>query len=171
MISNLWNKDEKIIKMLIKHYNLELKASNFYTHIGTIYKSMDFENVGKFYLELANDKVTSHLPRILDYFLNLDLEMPIGSESIPEAVTNKDVKHLTDLALKMELELRKHVGEICEYALNIKDYETFEMIQWFVKDAIKDLADINDIATFINAPNANLLTIENAAYRKNKHKD
>lgn len=168
MENNIWKKHPQIIDMLNSHYNLELKASNLYFNMATVFKSLGYEQVCLFFVTLAKDKQKSHMARILDYFTNLDQQIYTTIDSIPEKIQSKNVVELINIALSMEIKIRENVKLICQECLKHSDFETFEFIQWFVKDAIKDLQDVDDIATYIKAPGASLLTIENAARRKNK---
>lgn len=168
---SIWNKDPKMVELFIKHYNLELRASNLYYNCATVVKKLGYDNLSKFFSTLAKDKQSAHMLRILDFFIRLDLEMLTLPISVPERIQNQTVQEVVNQALSMELTIRKHVSEMCEYAMQIRDFESFEALQWFVKDAIEDLSDVDDIATYVNSTNATLLSIENAVRRKNKSED
>lgn len=170
-MTNIWNKDTKIMEMVAQHYNLELRASNLYYNCATLSKALGYDYVCEFFLNLGKDKQVSHMPRILDFFISLDTEMPTLEISVPERIKNPTMVEIIKEAMQMEMAIRKHVTEICEYALKINDFEVFQRMQWFVKDAIKDLHDLDDLATYINAPGATLLSIETAAHRKNKKEE
>ncbi len=169
---SLWNKDEKIVKLLEEHYNLELKAANMYINIATLCKKKGYEYVASFFIDLSKDKHEAHLSRILEYFLSLDLELSINNQSIAETCKSENtISELVEKSINMELQIRSKISEICDLCLTIKDYETFERMQWFVKDALKDLQDVDDISTYVNSPDATLLSIETAVSKKLKHKE
>lgn len=166
---SIWNKDPKMIELFVKHYNLELRASNLYFNCATIAKKLGYDNLSIFFVNLASDKQKSHMIRILDFFIKLDIEMPTLTISVPDRIQNQNVQEIVNQAMSMELTIRKHINEMCQYALEINDYESFQRLQWFVKDAIEDLSDVDDISTYVNSPNATLLSIETAVRRKNKN--
>ena len=154
----MWNKDEKMIELLNTHYNLELAAANMYIHFSTVANKLGYTYTSEFLKGMADDKIEAHLSRLFNYFTDLDLEIKINQNSLPR----------TKEMLSFELYLRKHINYIADYALSIKDYESFEFIQWFVKDAIKDVGDMDDVLTYIDTPNSSMLTIENSIRRKMK---
>ncbi len=144
----MWNKDKKMFELLNTHYNLEQAAANMYTGIATRAQKEGYDNTSKFFKKLSDDKIKAHLPRMYDYFNSVDELITINKYSVPKHLNDKDVKAMVKEALDNELQIRKHVTYIVEYALSIKDFETFEFLQWFVKDAIKDVKDIDDINTY-----------------------
>lgn len=144
----MWNKDKKMFELLNIHYNLEQAAANMYTGIATRAQKEGYDNLSKFFAKLSHDKVSAHLTRIYDYFNSVDQIITINQYSIPKHTTDTDVKEMVKEALNNELQIRKHVTYLVEYALSIKDFESYEFLQWFVKDAIKDTKDVDDINTF-----------------------
>lgn len=164
----MWNKDPKIIELLNNHYNFELAAANMYVHFSTIANKLGYTYTSEFLKSMADDKINAHLSRIYKYFTDLDLEIKINQNSIPKSSESKTVHEMVKEMLGYELYLRKHVNYIAEYALSIKDYESFEFIQWFIRDAIKDVGDMDDVLTYIDTPNSSMLTIENSIRRKLK---
>ncbi|MDE5553425.1 MAG: hypothetical protein K2I67_02650 [Malacoplasma sp.] len=167
----MWKKDKKIFELLNIHYNLELGASNAYKNFATTAKKWGYDYLSEFMSKMGNDKTEAHLPRIFEYFRLLDEEIKINQYSIPKQSEATNVKQLIEEMINIELQIRKHVNYIADYALQIKDYETFECLQWFIKDAIKDVHDISDVQTYVNAENATQLNIETAIHRKIKELD
>ena len=170
-MSNIWNKDRKMMELISKHYNLELMASNLYFNFATKSKKMGYDSISNFFIELARDKQEAHLLRILDFFVKLEEEMPILESSVPKSHNNVNtIQELLGITMDVEISIRNLIWEICEYANQIKDYESLQRMQWFVKDTIKDINDVNDILTIVNVPNTSLLAIETAVYARNKIK-
>lgn len=164
----MWNKDEKIVELLNTHYNLELAAANMYIHYSSVANKLGYTYTSEFLKGVADDKIEAHLSRIYDYFTDLDLEIKVNQNSIPRSYDSKTVHDIFKEMLNYELYLRKHIHHIADYALSIKDYETFEFIQWFIRDAIKDVGDIDDVLTYVDTPNSSMLTIETSIRRKTK---
>lgn len=159
-MSSIWNKDEKIMELVAKHYNIELKASNTYFYLATVAKKLGYDNVSCFFINMGTDKQDAHMPRLVDYLMKMDHVLRIGHISLPEVANINSIKDIMDLAIATESRVRESVRQVAEVAFLAKDFETFEMLQWFVKDSIEDLEEINDLATYVNAPNVNLINIE-----------
>lgn len=167
----MWNKDEKLMELLNTHYNLELAAANMYNTFSALANKLGYTYTSKFLSNMAKDKIEAHLSRIFNYFIDLDLELKINNFSLPKASDAKTVHEMVKEMLNYELYLRKHVAYIADQALALKDYETFEFIQWFVRDAIKDVGDLDDVLTYIDTPNSNMLTVEGHIRRKIKEEN
>lgn len=158
----MWNKEPKIMELINNHYNLELAAANMYTNFASRASKLGFKYTAQFFKKMASDKIEAHLTRIYDYLTSLEEEVKITQFSIPKENTKDSVKELVKEALEYEKYLRKHVHYVTEQILAAKDYESFEFIQWYIKDAIKDINDVNQVLSIFEAPSANCLSIENA---------
>lgn len=161
----MWNKDKKLFELLNIHYNLEQAAANMYTGLATRAAKEGYNNTALFFKKMASDKINAHLSRMYDYFDRVDEIITINQYSLPKHTVESDVKAMVNEALEMELQIRKHINYIAEYALSKKDFETFEFLQWFVKDGITDVKDVDDIKTFFEL-GTSPLQIENAIFRK-----
>ncbi len=171
-MSNIWNKDDRIMELVVKHYNVELKASNTYSHLATVAKSLGYDNVANYLVNMATDKLTAHLPRLSGYLMQVDYVLKINQLSIPESfgILN-NIQDVLNAAVKTEQKVRESVSQVTEISLAAKDFETFERMQWFVRDSIEDLEEISDLATYASAANVNMINIESIALsRMNKEK-
>lgn len=156
----MWNKDKKLFELLNIHYNLEQAACNAYMNYSSKANIEGYVYTAKFFRKLANDKINAHLPRLFDFFSSLSQELVINQYSLPKQIEFKSIHDLVKETLNNELHIRKHINYISEYALSIKDLETFNELQWFIKDAIKDVNDVSDILNYFDAANSNMLSIE-----------
>ena len=171
-MSNVWKKDERIMELVVKHYNVELKASNTYSHLATVAKKLGYDNVASFLLKMANDKLTAHLPRLIDYLMQVDHVLTVNQLSLGEnyGLTNT-IQGVLEAAVKVEEKVRESVAHVTEASLSSRDFETFERMQWFVRDSIEDLEEVSDLSTYANAANVNMINIESIApARMNKEK-
>ncbi|MDE5949821.1 MAG: hypothetical protein K2G54_03010, partial [Malacoplasma sp.] len=138
----------------------------------TVAKSLGYDNVASYLVNMASDKLTAHLPRLSGYLMQVDYILKISQLSIPESfgflTTIQDV---LNAAVKTEQKVRESVAQVTEISLSAKDFETFERMQWFVRDSIEDLEEISDLATYASSPNVNMINIESIALsRMNKEK-
>ena len=157
----MWDKDEKMIELINTHYNLELCSHNMYIELASRLHLMGHLYASEFLKKLAKDKIGPHMDRIYGYFTSLDLQITVNQHSLPkEAIDSYDISEIFKAVLDNEILLRKHVKYLVNFALSVKDYESFEFLQWFVKDAIKDINDVKDIIGYIEAGGDNKLSIE-----------
>ncbi|MGL5246298.1 MAG: ferritin-like domain-containing protein [Mycoplasmoidaceae bacterium] len=147
-------KDKKIIDKLINLYNVELDAHNHYMYYASILDKLRVDNVAKFVKNLANDKTEAHITRTYDFLIFFKETLEINLTKIKtdilqtinkEKSIRKNVIFILNEILKNELKNREIVNELAEFALNNKDYETFEFIQWFIKDYVKDISELEKL--------------------------
>ncbi|MGL5640089.1 MAG: ferritin-like domain-containing protein [Mycoplasmoidaceae bacterium] len=147
-------KDKKIIDKLINLYNVELDAHNHYMYYASILDKIGVDNISKFVKNLANDKTQAHITRTYDFLVffkeTLEINLTKIKTDIFEIVNKeksirKNVIFILNEVLKNEIKNREIVHELAEFALNNKDYETFEFIQWFIKDYVKDISEIEKL--------------------------
>lgn len=171
MSNSIFNKDARIMELVSKHYNVELCASNTYFHLATVSKELGYDNVAAFFIKMGTDKQTAHMTRLINYLMRVDSTLTINQISVPEIPSCKTIQEVLDVALKTESKVRESVKHATEIALVAKDFETFERMQWFVKDSINDLEEISDIWTYVHAPNVNLINIETIVASKMEEKE
>ncbi|MEG2198517.1 MAG: ferritin-like domain-containing protein [Malacoplasma sp.] len=163
----MFKKEIEIINILNDYYNLELQAANMYLNYSTVINKLGYVHVAKFVKNLADDKLEAHLSRIYDYFISISNEIIINEYAIPKKhAGDLSAKELIKNMLNNELELRNIINNLADFLLTKKDYESFEFIQWFVKDSIKDINDVSDVLNYFESPNSNLLSIEAATRHK-----
>ncbi|BAC44085.1 ferritin-like protein Rsg [Malacoplasma penetrans HF-2] len=168
MSDSVFNKDERIMDLVSKHYNVELCAANLYFHLATVSKALGYDNVAAFFVKMGSDKQSAHMSRLVKYMMKVDSILKINQISVPELVSFETIQEVLDAALKMESKVRESVKNVTEISLLAKDFETFERMQWFVKDSIEDLEEISDVWTYVHSPNVNLINIENIVGKKLK---
>ncbi|MGL4617262.1 MAG: ferritin-like domain-containing protein [Mycoplasmoidaceae bacterium] len=152
-------KDKKIIDKLNNLYNVELDAHNNYMYYASIIDKLGVDNIAKFVKKLANDKTEAHITRIYDFLVFFKETLEINLTKIKtdilqninkEKSIRKNVIFIMSEILKKELKNREVVNELAEFALNNKDYETFEFIQWFIKDYVKDISELEKLIDLLN---------------------
>lgn len=160
----MFNKDKKMVDLINQHYSLEQFASNVYNYFSSIANKNGYTNIAKFMHTLANDKVKAHMPRVYKYILDLNEELKITQNiDFPSISSTNDIGELLRKMSLLEFEIRKNVQAIVEYALSVKDYETFDFIQWFINDCIKDINDLNRFVDLFDDPIKSRMLIESAA--------
>lgn len=147
-------KDKKIIDKLINLYNIELDSHNHYMYYASILDKIGVNNIADFVKKLANDKTQAHITRTYDFLIFFKESLEINLTKIKTDISKtidkeksirKNVILILNEILKNELKNREYVNELAEFALNSKDYETFEFIQWFVKDYVKDIKELEKL--------------------------
>ncbi|MCF0217849.1 MAG: hypothetical protein HUJ42_02270 [Malacoplasma sp.] len=171
MSQNIWKKDDRILDLVAKHYNVEQRAANTYFHLATLAKSIGYDYAAKFFYKMGIDKQEAHMTRLINYLMKFDYVLKSDSIIVSESVDFNDIASIFKFAVDTESKVRNSVYKVVDAAFAGKDFETFEAMQWFVRDSIEDLEEINDLATYASANNANMLDVENMILNKLKDKE
>ncbi|MGL4647685.1 MAG: ferritin-like domain-containing protein [Mycoplasmoidaceae bacterium] len=162
-------KDKNIVAMLNKLYNLELQTHGLYIVFSSHLDAMGLKEIAKFVKQLAVDKTGPHNERVYDYLKSFNLALSLATDNLLEKTSLSIEKkptakanaiYLLEKILKNEMHSREFVAEITEKCLAIKDYETFEFIQWYIKDYIKDISEIKELITIIKDENISVFDFE-----------
>lgn len=152
-------KTKKIQTALNDHYLLNLKLGSEYAQYAHVADAdFDMPNLKKMILELSNDKLGIHKDMLSDYFALAGVEMKTSFNV--ESKSFKTAKEMVEYIRSEEIKVREEVAKIAKLAIEESDYETFEFIQWFIKDGLKDYGEIDRVLDIFNSSNDKLLIEE-----------
>jgi len=128
----------EIKTLLDKQVSLELTSQLFYLRIALNCKIKGYEGLYKFFKKQSEEERT-HMLMILEFMSEMGIEhnfkYDIGEVCIPDSFTEEfDVRVLFLDSLDMEKEVTANIKEIASSSLINKDHDTYEFIQWFVKE-------------------------------------
>ncbi|WP_031488997.1 ferritin-like domain-containing protein [Ureaplasma canigenitalium] len=151
-------KTDEVIKLLNDHYNLNLTLGMKYSHLAHLADSeFDMPNLAKFVKHLSDDKLGVHKDYIVDYFNKAGIKLVTNTTVSVNNTPFKNAKEIIEAVLEEENNVRKHVAHLAATALKHNDFESFYFLQWYVRDGIKDYAEIESIAKLFHNSNDALL--------------
>lgn len=141
------NKSKEIIDLLNKHYIKNLELGIFYNILNVKAQKFNMPNLSKYIKQLSDDKLTIHKDKITDYLSS------IGADLDPSLIKNyseelKQINSAKEIIEKIYYEenlIRQEVSEFASACIKDSDFESFEFIQWFIKDGLKDFGEIEYI--------------------------
>ncbi|MGV3508059.1 MAG: ferritin [Sphingobacteriaceae bacterium] len=89
------------------------------------------------HLEKQSNEERGHMLKIFKYVNDL------GGRAISPEVTNvpqefESFRGVFELALQQEIKVTSQLNRIADQCMKLKDYTTFEFIQWFLKEQIEE---------------------------------
>lgn len=149
-------KSNKINDALNQHYRLNIELGVIYAHYAHVADDeFDMPYLGKFIQHLSEDKLGVHKEYISDYFkrngMKLKTELSVSIDLLP-----KDPKALILDVYNHENKVRDHVKDIAKLSLAENDYETFYFLQWYIRDGLKDLTEVDDVVKLFDSSNDKL---------------
>lgn len=83
--------------------------------------------------------------------MKLKTELSVSIDLLP-----KDPKALILDVYNHENKVRDHVKDIAKLSLAENDYETFYFLQWYIRDGLKDLTEVDDVVKLFDSSNDKL---------------
>lgn len=130
--------NSQIKSLLDNQIKLELISQLFYLRISLYCKIKGYEGLYNFFNKQSEEERT-HMLKILNYLSELGLEhsfkYDLGEICTPDSFTEEfDLRVLFLDSLDMEKEVTANIKEIATLSLDQKDHNTYEFIQWFIKE-------------------------------------
>lgn len=130
--------NSEIKSLLDKQVELELTSQLFYLRIALYCKIKGYEGLYNFFTKQSEEE-RSHMLKVLNYLSELGLEHSfkynLGEICTPDSYTEEfDVRVIFLDSLDMEKDVTANVKEIASASLINKDHDTYEFIQWFIKE-------------------------------------
>lgn len=130
MEDNMLSKD--VIKKLNEQVVREMSASNLYLNMSSWCYTHRYDGAGLFLFEHAKEE-NEHATKLINYLNETDSPLILEKIDKPEA----NFKSLLDVFEKTynhELKVTKSINELVELTLSLKDYSTFNFLQWYVSE-------------------------------------
>ncbi|MDE6289157.1 MAG: hypothetical protein K2L64_00155 [Ureaplasma sp.] len=136
-------KSKKIEELLNNHFKTNISLGTLYTKFFFEVSNTPLCNLAKYIKDLAGDKLGIHKDKIVDYMISSGYKLEklsnIESYNFKEGMSAKEI--VAEM-IKHEKSVIEEVNKFAEIALSEKDYQSFEFIQWFVKDGLKDFNEV-----------------------------
>ncbi|MCV3753859.1 ferritin-like domain-containing protein [Ureaplasma zalophigenitalium] len=143
-------KTKEVINVLNKHYNVNFKLGLEYAQLAYLVDSkFKMPHAGEFLKNLSVDKTGIHKDKMLAYFINADIPLASDISFKANDAEYKTVLDVFQAVLKNEEAVRVELQEAAGVALKANDYESFEFLQWFIKDGVKDSSEVAAVIDII----------------------
>ena len=134
---------EKLAEMINKQINRELYSAYLYLSMADYYSDVNldgFENW--FYIQTQEER--DHAMLLRTYLLNNDCPVKLEAIDAP-GVSFADYKAPLTAALEHEQKVTAWINEIYAVAYELKDFQTMQFLDWFVKEQGEEETNANDL--------------------------
>ncbi|KUJ74342.1 hypothetical protein AVO42_02725 [Thiomicrospira sp. XS5] len=122
----------EIANLLNKQVNAEFYASNIYLQLSAWCEDHGLEGSAQFFRGHSLEERT-HMDKIFDYMA--ECSAPVTLEAIPAPPNSFDnLMDVINAAYQHELKVTAMIHDIANAAFDIKDYTTFNFIEWFIAE-------------------------------------
>ncbi len=124
--------NSKLEKMLNNQVMMEGKSSAYYLSMASWCDVRGYVNSAKFLYNHAEEE-RMHMLKLFHYINDA------GGHALRAEITNipvdfKSLREIFDLILGHEIKVSDSINEIVDYSMQIKDFATFNFMQWYVSE-------------------------------------
>lgn len=133
----------KLVEMINKQINRELYSAYLYLSMADYYSDVNldgFENW--FYIQTQEER--DHAMLLRTYLLNNDCQVKLETVDAP-GVSFSDYKAPLTAALEHEQKVTAWINEIYAVAYELKDFQTMQFLDWFVKEQGEEEKNTRDL--------------------------
>ncbi|NJN41887.1 MAG: ferritin [Flammeovirgaceae bacterium] len=119
-------------KLLNKQIEMEGKSSAYYLSMASWCETQGYENSAQFLYKHAEEE-RMHMLKLFNY-VNTAGGHALQPELSGIKHTFKGLREVFDLILHHEIAVTESINNIVDHCFQIKDYATFNFLQWFVAE-------------------------------------
>lgn len=151
-------------QLLLEQIKNEFAASQQYVAVAVYFDANDLPRLaGRFYEQATEER--RHAMMMVRYLIDNDLEVKIPG--IDPVVTEfASVREPVELALRQEKEVTEQITRLAHTARDTGDYLGEQFIQWFLKEQVEEVSQMNTLLTIVDRAGENLFNIEDFVARE-----
>ncbi len=135
--------NKKLYQKLNEQVNHELYAGYLYLSMAAKFEEMSLSGFAHWMKEQFKEE-QEHAMKIFDYLVSRGETVELESIKKPEASWNEPIDAFK-LALEHEKLVTSQITDIMETAVEVKDYPTVQLMNWYVAEQVEEEANVNHI--------------------------
>ena len=156
--------DSKFHALLLDQIRSEFTASQQYTAVAVYLDGQDLPRLAAhFYAQALEER--NHAMGMVRYLL--DNGLPVVIPGVDDVRNDFDsVRDTVQLALHQEQEVTKQITTLARTARDEGDYLGEQFMQWFLKEQVEEISQMDTLLRVIDRAKGNLFDVENFLYRE-----
>jgi bacterioferritin B len=155
------SKFNRLLQEQVRH---EFTSSQQYVALAVWFDRQDLPQLAKhFYRQSLEER--NHAMMIVQYLLDNDISPAIpGIDNV-----HNDFDEATDLislALQQEKDVTEEIINLAKVARDEDDYKGEQFMQWFLKEQVEEVAQMNSLLNVMRRAGGNLFDVENFLARE-----
>ena len=136
----------------------EFAAHQQYIALAVHYDAETLPRLAAFFYRQAVEE-RNHAMMIVQYLLDADLEVAIPGVEAPKTGFS-DVVEPVALALAQEKRVTGQINDLAAKARSEGDYQGEQIMQWFIKEQVEEVATMSDLLTVVERSKDDPLRVE-----------
>lgn len=122
----------EMIQKLNEQVTAEMYASNLYLQMSAWCEEQGLAGAAAFFRQHVPEEL-AHRDKIIDYLIECDAPVRVGAVEAPPT-EYKSLVEVINKAFEHELKVTSMINSLAEMALDSKDFNTFNMLQFFIAE-------------------------------------
>lgn len=139
---------EKIVEALNRQIQVEATSSQHYLAMAIWAETTGFNGAAKF-LYAHSDEERFHMLKLVKFLNERGGKATVGSMPEPKAKFN-DLRNIFEDLLEHETQVTSEINGLVDLCLSLKDYTTYNFLQWYVSEQIEEEALARNIMDKLN---------------------
>lgn len=135
--------DKKLITKLNKQVELEMYSSNLYLSMSAWCSSKGLNGTANFFKKHATEEL-QHAYKLFDYINETGAVAIVESIEKPPGAF-KNLKDVFQKTAEHEKFITKSIFDLCTLSMDLKDYSTFNFLQWYASEQHEEEKLFKDI--------------------------
>jgi len=132
-----------MVGALNKQLNAEYYSSYLYLAMSAYFETIDLRGFAS-WMRVQSAEELKHALKFYDYLVDTDETVKLTQILQPPTEWKSALAAIED-AYKHEKKVTSYIHELVSLSNAEKDYATFEMLQWFVKEQVEEEKNAHDI--------------------------
>ncbi len=135
--------DKKVVQLLNEQIAKESNASYTYLAMALWASHHNYEGSASFFYQQAEEE-RAHMLKIVHYLIEQG-HLPTIPSQIVATTHYGSLKELFEKMLSHEQKITESIHDIVTVALEVKDYTTFQFLQWFIAEQREEEAKAQQV--------------------------
>ncbi|HUI86091.1 MAG TPA: ferritin [Nitrososphaerales archaeon] len=134
---------KKMVGALNKQLNAEYYSSYLYLAMSAYFETIDLRGFAS-WMRVQSGEEMKHAMKFYDFIIDRDETVELTKVQQPPTEWKSALAAVED-AYEHEKEVTSSIYELVSLSTREKDYATYEMLQWFVKEQVEEEKSAHDI--------------------------
>ncbi len=122
----------QMVQKLNEQVTAEMYASNLYLQMSAWSEEQGLSGAAAFFRQHVPEEL-AHRDKFIDYLIECDAPVVVGAVAAPPT-EYKSLVEVINKAFEHEQVVTRLINELAELALELKDFNTFNMLQFFIAE-------------------------------------
>lgn len=135
--------NEKMVKAINKQLNFELESAHVYLAMQNYFSAITLNGFAHWFNVQYKEEV-EHAEKFMEYLNDRGARVEVTGFPSPKNEFNS-VLEVLETSLNHEKEVTKRINGLMDLAVELKDYPTVSLLQWYIDEQVEEEASFSEL--------------------------